>query len=91
MVKEKDVPNKKQRVEFELANVQELEPLMHGETNLMTLYASDGPSPFGRLLAAELFGSGTMCALISQRLGRKKNQVTSRVDCDASKEELFKS
>ena len=74
MVKEKDVPNKKQREEFELANVQELEPLMHGDTNLMTLFAGDGPSPFGKLLAAELFGSGTMSELISQRLGCKKTK-----------------
>ena len=74
MVKEKDVPNKKQREEFELANVQKLEPLMHGETNLMTLYAGDGPSLFGGLLAAELFGSGMMCELIFQRLRRKRTK-----------------
>ena len=49
----------------------------------------DGPSVFGRTIAAEIFGSEKNCMLAKERIGVKVNRRNSRGPCDAGLEELF--
>ena len=48
-----------------------------------------GPSVFGRIFAAKIFGSEKNCMLAKERIGVKVYRRNSRAPCDAALEELF--
>ena len=60
--------------------VEDCEPLMFGEVNLMTVPVLAGPSVFGRAIAILIFGNEQNCLLINKRLGVK----VARKDCRES-------
>ena len=66
------------------------DPLMFGELDLMSLTPIGGPSAFGRLLAATIFGADDKCELIHQRLGVKIRKNNCRTSANAEKEALFR-
>ena len=61
---------------------------MFGELDLMSLTPIGGPSAFGRLLAATIFGADYKCELIHQRLGVKIRKNNCRTSANAEKEAL---
>ena len=66
------------------------DPLMFNGKDLMRFKPTeDGPSVFGRTIAAEIFGSEKNCMLAKERIGVKVNRRNSRGPCDAGLEELF--
>ena len=64
--------------------------LMFGELDLMTLTPIGGPSAFGRLLAATIFGADDKCELIHQMLGVKIRNNHCRTSANAEKEAFFR-
>ena len=70
---------------------QSCEPVMFEGEDLTKIFASDGPSCFGRLLGSKIFGSNKKCTLTFERLGSKYNRKNGRRPCAKEKEELFKS
>ena len=66
------------------------EPLMFGDFDLMTLTPVGGPQTFGRLLAATLFGAEGKCELMASRMGIKVSKNNCREPAERKKEELFK-
>ena len=67
------------------------DPIWVGDFDLMTLVPDQGPSQFGRCLAAAVFGSDDQCALINERVGAKLLKENSRKPCDSTLEEKFKN
>ena len=66
------------------------DPLIFGELDLMTLTPIGGPSTFGPLLAATIFGADNKCEQIHQRLGVKIRKNNCRTWANAEKEALFR-
>ena len=66
------------------------EPIKFGDLDLMTLNPIGGPSSFGRLLAATLFGAEEKCELMNKRLGAKIMRSNCRERASLEKEQLFK-
>ena len=72
------------------ANRVSADPLSLNGKDLMSFKPTeDGPSVFGRTIAAEIFGSEQNCFLAKERFGVKVNRRNSRGPCDATREELF--
>ena len=69
---------------------QSSEPLIFNSLDLMSLKPVGGPSSFGRLLAATIFGAESSCDLITQRLDIKATKNNCRKAADPEKESLFK-
>jgi len=66
------------------------EPILHNGVNLLDLQPTDGPSSFGRLLAANIFGMEEKCLLINQRLGVRIKRKNSRNCCSSELESKFR-
>ena len=74
---------------FKTAIFNKGEPILHNGMNLLDLQPTDGPSSFGRLLAANVFGTEDKCILINQRLGARINRKNSRKRCCSELEKKF--
>ena len=66
------------------------EPLMFNGKDLMRFIPTDeGPSVFGRTIAAEVFGNEKECKLINQGLAPKVHRKNTRGACDSELEDIF--
>ena len=67
------------------------EPLMFNGKDLMRFKPTDeGPSVFGRTIAAEIFGNENNCKLIHERIAVKVTRKNTQGACDSQLEELYK-
>ena len=67
------------------------EPVWFNDEDLMLLKVTEGPSAFGRLLGAKMFGSEKKCELMKVRLGPKVIRKSGRVLCSAEIQNTFTS
>ena len=67
------------------------EKLEYNGLDLMTLYASEKPSLFGRELARVLFGEGKQCELINTLITGPltPTRKNTRMPCDNKRKKLF--
>ena len=72
------------------ANDESLPPLMYNGFDLMTMYAPEKSSIFGRELCRRLFGKGKRCELVLLILGKHTTRDTCRQPCDEHRYNLFK-
>ena len=72
------------------ANRVEQKPLMLKRKDLMTIKPTEeGPSVFGRNLAAEFFGAEKACKLKKEQMGGKVNRRNTKIACEEELEEIF--
>ena len=66
-----------------------IEPVWFNDEDLTLLKANEGPSAFGRLLGAKMFGSEKKCELMKVWLGPKVMRKSGRVPCSAEIQNTF--
>ena len=67
-----------------------LPPLIYKGFDLMSIYASEKSSIFGRELVRRLFGHGKQCELIRLIIGKQTTRDSCRIPCDEERFKLFK-